>query len=107
MHYHKMGEIPSKRHTQFRKPDGSLYQEELFSTEGFSDIYSLVYHLNPPTQIKQIGEPYSVAPKIITDNNLKPRCLMGFEIEPEDDYLESRKAVLVNNDCKIIFEETA
>ena len=102
MHYHKMGQIPPKRHTQFRKPDGSLYQEELFSTEGFSDIYSLVYHLNPPTQIKQIGKPYSVAPTIINDNNLKPRCLMGFQIEAEDDYLESRKPVLVNNDCKII-----
>lgn len=102
MHYHKVGQIPEKRHIQFRKPDGNLYQEELFSTEGFSDIYSLLYHLHPPTQIKQIGAPYSVAPKIITDNLLKPRCLKGFKIEPEDDYLKSRKPVLVNNDCKII-----
>ena len=40
--YHKLGSIPSKRHTQFRKPDDTLYQEELVSTEGFSSIYSLV-----------------------------------------------------------------
>ena len=55
MHYHALGKIPPKRHTQFRKPDGGLYLEELFSTEGFSDVYSLLYHCNPPTQIKQIA----------------------------------------------------
>jgi len=102
MHYHSLGQIPKKRHTQFRKPDGSLYAEELFSTEGFSDVYSLLYHLNPPTMIRQYGEPFSVAPQMIKDNQLKPRCLKGFQIAPEDDYLKSRKPVLVNHDCKII-----
>lgn len=101
MHYHALGKIPPKRHTQFRKPDGGLYLEELFSTEGFSDVYSLLYHCNPPTQIKQIAEPYSVAPKLIHDKQLKPRCLFGFNVEPEDDYLKSRKPVLVNDDVKI------
>ncbi len=102
MHYHALGKIPPKRHTQFRKPDGSLYHEELFSTEGFSNNYSLLYHCNAPTQIVQVGDPYSVAPKTVHDKQLKHRCLKGFHIEPEDDYLQSRKAVLVNNDCKII-----
>lgn len=101
-HYHCLGEFPDKRHVQFRKPDGSLYHEELFSTEGFADIYSLLYHINPPTQIRQVGDPYSVAPKLVHDKQLKPRCLQGFQIAPEDDYLKSRKAVLVNNDVKII-----
>ncbi|AFC26475.1 homogentisate 1,2-dioxygenase [Saprospira grandis] len=102
MHYYQLGKIPPKRHTQFRKEDGSLYQEELFSTEGFSDIYSNIYHLYPPTQIKQLGEPYSVAPKLKKDNQLKPRCLMGFEVQPEADYLKSRKVILANDDCKVI-----
>lgn len=102
MHYYTLGEIPQKRHTQFRKEDGSLYHEELFSTEGFSHVYSILYHEQAPTQIKQVGEPYSIAPKIYKDKQLKPRCLKGFDVAPEDDYLKSRKAVLVNNDCKII-----
>ena len=102
MHYFTLGKIPPKRHTQFRKSNGELYSEQLFSTEGFSDLSSLLYHCNPPTQIKQVGEPYSVAPKTIHDKQLKHRSLQGFKITPEDDYLESRKAVLVNNDCKII-----
>lgn len=102
MHYHQLGQIPPKRHTQFRKPDGSLYAEELFSTEGFSDVYSLIYHTHPPTQIVQVGDPYSVAPKLVSDKQLKHRSLKGFRIEPEDDYLRSRKPVLVNDDCRII-----
>jgi len=102
MHYHSLGQIPHKRHIQFRKPDGSLYQEELFSTEGFSDTYSILYHCNPPTQIVQVGDPYSIAPNVVFDKQLKPRSLKGFQLTPEDDYLKSRKPVLVNDDCKII-----
>ncbi len=102
MHYHSLGQIPHKRHTQFRKPDGSLYHEELFSTEGFSNAYSLLYHCNAPTQIIQTGEPYSVVPKVVHDKQLKHRSLKGFQVNPEDDYLASRKPVLVNDDCKII-----
>jgi homogentisate 1,2-dioxygenase len=101
MHYYSLGQIPPKRHTQFRKSDGSLYQEQLFSTEGFSDLYSLIYHSNPPTQIVQVGDPISVAPKKIHDKQLKHRCLKGFQLTPEKDYLSSRKPVLVNNDCYI------
>ena len=67
--YHKQGEIPAKRHVQFRKPDGSLYAEELVSTEGFSSVYSLVYHCHPPTLVKNIGEPYDVAPKAAIKKN--------------------------------------
>ncbi|MCB0704678.1 MAG: homogentisate 1,2-dioxygenase [Saprospiraceae bacterium] len=102
MHYFTLGKIPAKRHTQFRKANGELYHEELFSTVGFDDTYSLLYHCNPPTQIVQVGEPYSVAPNIVADKQLKHRSLKGFQIKPEDDYLKSRKPVLVNGDCKII-----
>jgi len=53
-HYYKLGSIPHKRHTQFRKPDGSLYSEQLFSTEGFSSDSSLLYHSHPPTQMYRV-----------------------------------------------------
>ena len=72
-HYHKLGQIPSKRHVQFRKPNGELYAEQLVSTEGFSDLYSLVYHCHPPTLVSQIDKPYSIAPKIAIDKNLQHR----------------------------------
>ena len=54
--YQKNGKLPDKRHIQFRDKDGGLHWEELISREGFSDIYSNVYHLNPPTAIKKVGD---------------------------------------------------
>ncbi|MFZ4427453.1 MAG: homogentisate 1,2-dioxygenase [Saprospiraceae bacterium] len=99
--YHTLGLIPEKRHTVFRKPDGKLYAEELVSTEGFSSMYSLVYHTHPPTIVKALGEPYSVEPKIAREKHLKHTSLLGFNIKAEDDYLKSRKPVLVNADLHI------
>ncbi|MEZ4913126.1 MAG: homogentisate 1,2-dioxygenase [Chitinophagales bacterium] len=101
MYYHHLGKIPRKRHTQFRKTDGSLYYEELFSTEGFSDNSSLLYHLHPPTEIVKVEDAYSVAPRIVSTGQLKHRSLIGFNIAPKADFLESRIPVLVNNDCQI------
>ena len=101
-HYYTLGKIPHKRHTQFRKPDGELYSEQLFSTEGFSNDYSLLYHNHPPTEIIRTDEPVNVQPKIAEEKMLKHRSLEGFKIKPEKDYLQSRKAVLINNDCHIV-----
>ena len=50
--YHKLGHIPHKRHTQFRKPDGSLYREQVLGVKGFSGIQSILYHVYPPTELK-------------------------------------------------------
>lgn len=100
--YHKLGKIPRKRHIQFRKPDGSLYPEQLFGTVGFDGMYSNIYHEHRPTQVKEIKKQYSVAPKIAQANNIESLRLKGFDIKPEDDYLKSRKTILTNSDCSII-----
>lgn len=101
-HYYKAGIIPRTRHTQFRKPDGSLYAEQLFSTEGFSSDYSLLYHCHPPTRIIQTDEPYDVRPRIAEEKMLKHRSFEGFRVPPHADFLQSRTPVLVNNDCHIV-----
>lgn len=101
-HYIQRGSIPHKRHTQYRQPDGSLYSEQLFSTEGFSNDYSLLYHCYPPTMIIKTDEPVDVAPKVAEEKMLKHRSFEGFQIKPADDFLKSRKAVLVNADCHIV-----
>ncbi|MFC7356317.1 homogentisate 1,2-dioxygenase [Jejudonia soesokkakensis] len=100
--YHSLGKIPPKRHTQFRKPDGELYSEQLFGTIGFDGMYSNSYHVHRPTQVKEIKKQYSVAPKIAKANNIQSYRFRGFQVSPENDYLESRKAVLTNSDCTII-----
>lgn len=101
-YYYKLGEIPHKRHTQFRRPDGGLYSEQLFSTEGFSNDYSLLYHIHPPTQIIKTDKPVNVAPQIAEEKMLSHRSFEGFHIKPAKDYLESRIPVLVNNDVHIV-----
>ena len=100
--YHRLGEIPRKRHTQFRKPNGDLYYEQLFGTVGFDGMSTNMYHEQRPTQVKEIRKQYSVAPKIANSNNIQSYKLRGFEVAPQDDFLESRKIVLTNSDCHIV-----
>lgn len=99
--YHKSGTIPDKRHTQFRKPNGDLYSEELVSTEGFNSIYSLIYHCHPPTLVSQIGEPYSIEPKIAMAKNMQHRSYLTWKVPAESDYIKSRKVLLMNHDIQI------
>jgi len=101
-HYLKTGEVPHKRHTQFKNPKGGLYSEELVSTEGFHSVYSLIYHCYPPTLVTKIDKPIDVSPKIAQQKNMQHRCYKGFKVKPVDDFLKSRVPVLVNNDCHIV-----
>lgn len=102
MFYHHLGEIPPKRHTQFRQPDGSLYNEEVVSSEGFSGIYSILYHTNPPTRIKALGNPVPYGPKILENYGLKQTHLNTAKVGPTgEDYLSARKVLLKNSDCSM------
>src|SRR6187399_3585439 len=99
--YHHLGKIPTKRHTIFKSEKDKFYYEQLFGTEGFHGNSSLSYHIHRPTQVKEILNSYSVEPKIAIGKNIKSLLLKGFELKPEDDFLDSRKAMLVNRDCII------
>ena len=99
--YHKLGNIPPKRHTQFRKPDGNLYYEQLFGTEGFSGMSSLLYHLHRPTMVKEILQPIDVAPHIAVEKNMTARKFLGFNVPSQDDFLDSRTPLMVNSDLHI------
>ncbi len=72
MYYLQRGQVPHKRHTQFRKPDGSLYAEELFGVEGFSGRASLLYHHTPPTQTNRIEKVRDVSLEPWTDDEAGP-----------------------------------
>ena len=100
--YHKLGKIPQKRHIQFKKPNGEFYYEQLFGTIGFDGMSTNSYHEQRPTQVKSIQKQYSIAPKIAKTNNIQSYKLHGFKVQPESDFLESRKVVLTNSDCNII-----
>jgi homogentisate 1,2-dioxygenase len=99
--YHRLGNIPPKRHTQFRKADGNLYAEELVSTLGFSSVYSLVYHCHPPTLVKDIGEAWNVEPEYVLKKNMQNRSFITFKTKPEADYLKSRVVLMGNQDLTV------
>ena len=102
MFYHRLGNIPPKRHTQFRQPDGSLYKEEVVSSEGFSGIYSTLYHVHAPTQISEIKTAVPFGAKRIEDYALRQTHLNTSKVENTgSDFLDARKVLLMNNDCSI------
>lgn len=97
-YYYRLGKIPPKRHTQFRNSKGELYSEQLFSTEGFSSNYSLLYHIHPPTVILSAQDPVDIRPQAADINQLKHRSFDGFAVPSKADYLESRHPYLFNED---------
>lgn len=99
--YHKLGKIPQKRHTVFKKKDGSLHYEQLFGTIGFDGMSSLMYHLQRPTMVKEVGETLDVSPIATVAHNIKSRLLKGFQVPTEDDFLDSRKILLFNTDVNV------
>ena len=99
--YHKLGNVPHKRHTTFRKKDGTLHYEQLFGTVGFEGMSSLLYHLHPPTQVKDIKKGVDVSPKIAVSHNMKMRAFKGFQLQNKLDFLFSRTPVLTNSDVTI------
>ena len=99
--YHKLGQIPAKRHTQFNKADGSLYYEQLFGTIGFDGMSSLLYHTHRPTMVKEIVRTTDVSPEIAVEKSITSRKLLGFNVAPQDDYLDAREPLLVNSDVHI------
>jgi homogentisate 1,2-dioxygenase len=100
--YHKLGNIPHKRHTTFKKKDGGYYYEQLFGTIGFDGMSSLLYHNQRPTQVKEILSSTNVEPEIAIEKNIRSLGLKGFDILPNADFLNSRVPVLVNSDCHIV-----
>lgn len=100
--YHKMGKIPHKRHTVFQSEEGAYYYEELFGTEGFSSMSSLLYHVYRPTMVKSVSQPKDMTPISAVAKNIKSQMLNGFNVPAANDFLESRKTILFNNDLNIV-----
>jgi len=96
--YRQLGEIPPKRHTQFRKPDGNLYYEQLFGTIGFDGMSSLLYHMHRPTMVREVHPAEDARPEIAVDTHVTSRKLIGFDVQPQDDFLEARTPLMVNSD---------
>jgi len=97
-YYYKLGNIPPKRHTQFRRPDGALNHEEVMGIHGFAGIQSILYHLRPPTAIRRLGIA-PVEPIRYEENGpLRPRHLRSAGVPPGGDALSARVPLMGNHD---------
>lgn len=99
--YHRLGQIPPKRHTQFRKPDGSLYAEELFGTEGFSGNSSILYYHYPPTRVKNIQHFADVQYEEWDLGQQRHVHLKTNPLAPGGDPVQGRQVLMFNNDVAI------
>ena len=99
--YVREGSVPHKRHIQFRRPDGGLYAEELFSTKGFESVYSLLYHVHPPTATLDVRSWQRPGVRFEPNEPLRNRHLKTAALDVDGDALDSRSPVLGNDDVVI------
>lgn len=99
--YRQMGEIPRKRHTIFRKEDGSLYREQVMGTKGFSGIQSILYHHNPPTSIIKSELFKKCEVDYEEQGDLCPRHFHSNEYRESSDAVAGRQFLLGNEDLMI------
>ena len=104
--YHRLGDVPRKRHVAHRAPDGSLYDEEVVGLEGFSGRYSILYHRYAPTRVLRIAEaaPESAVPvEAASGTTLRHHLLRtaGRLDAPGVDELAGRRVLLWNADLSL------
>lgn len=101
-YYTRLGDIPPKRHTQFKQPNGTLYKEELVSSKGFSGIYSNLYHINEPTKVKKILDSLPISERLLENRPLLQTHLKTSIAERTGtDFLNARKILMKNQDVAI------
>jgi homogentisate 1,2-dioxygenase len=109
VYYRQVGEVPAKRHTQFRDAEGNLYREELMGEEGFTSDSSLLYHRGVPSAITDSRIWHLPDQARVANHPLKPRHLRLhslFDADPKADAVQGRRLVLGNNDVRLSYVVT-
>ncbi len=96
--YIRAGEVPPKRHIQFRRPDGGLYAEELLSTRGFESVYSLLYHLRPPTATLDVRPWDRPHIRFSPNDPVRNRHFKTAAIDASGNAIDARTPLLGNDD---------
>lgn len=101
VYYHRLGRIPPKRHVVFRSSEGALYHEELMGNRGFSGISSLLYHIAPPTLVRDLGPVQPVHADPPADSHLRHRHLRTGRIPTTGDPILGREVLFLNDDVSL------
>jgi homogentisate 1,2-dioxygenase len=103
--YHTLGEIPKKRHTAFRKPNGGIYAEELMGHEGFTGTSALLYHVHPPTTVKSVRRVKETALVADPDQTLRHRHFLTSRAKKGGSPTLDRIPLLFNQDISMSYVE--
>jgi len=106
-HYRRVGDIPPKRHTQFRGPDGNLRAEELMGSDGFSSASSLLYHRRPPTALVAADAVTTPDDELRPNHPLLPHHLRTGDLPTGDDLVAGRRLLLANDDIRLLVARAA
>lgn len=99
--YMRLGHMPKKRHTQFRRPDGCLYSEEVFGTMGFSGSTTTMYHIHPPTQVSGWKTLYGTKAEYVEEHIMRMRHVKSAPMKPHGDAVTGRVVLFGNSDCEM------
>lgn len=101
-HYVTRGQIPGKRHVQFRQPDGSLYKEQVMGTKGFSGVQSILYHANAPTAVSSWADLGPIRRDYEEPGALRHRHFRTADAEAGGDVVSNRTLLMGNDDVAIL-----
>lgn len=101
-HYVTRGQIPHKRHTQFRQPDGSLYKEQVMGTKGFSGVQSILYHVHAPTAVSRWADLGPIRRDYEEPGALRHRHFRTANAEAGGDVVTNRTLLMGNDDVAIL-----
>lgn len=101
MYYTNLGKIPQKRHTQFRKPNGELYREEVMGLEGFSGIQSILYHHFLPPRVLKVEDLGEAVPQYAEFGGVRHRAFRTEDIPAGGDAVSARRVLLGNSDVTL------
>lgn len=99
--YHHLGDMPQKRHTQFRKPDGGLYREEVIGLEGFSGLQSILYHHFLPPRVSDTEDLGETATEYSEYGPIRHRAFATGDVPEGGDPVAARRVLLGNNDVTL------
>src|SRR5512146_1245540 len=95
--YQRLGDVPRKRHIQFRD-NGTLLTEEVMGLEGFTGNESILYHLHSPCRVVKLGGFELVVREEWVPDQHADRLCKTFDTEPEGDEISGRRVLMWNSD---------
>ena len=103
--YHHLGQVPHKRHTVFRKSDGSLHAEELIGNKGFTGPSSLLYRLHQPTPVRDVKRLGDLTWVPEDDRAFRHRHFRTHQLETGGSITLDRSPLLFNAEAAMLFAQ--